>query len=176
MDSMSIAAAAILFAIGVVWYLRVWRQRNPAAGKRHAANALAGDPTPAEGLERMEQAISELVAELKTTAQRNIQELAGWTAQMNELVRAADERITALRALQQGDSHVVTKPAPDAEVENESPPLMAESSPITLAEAAHRLSAEITDEGEIAKRLGVSRGELRLLFALRQRKEAGAVS
>jgi len=169
MDATSIAAAVILFAMGTTWWW--YSRRKNLARANCAASAAAGAPAPLEGFERMEKAVSELIAELKTTAQRNINELAAWAARLQELVGAADQRISALRSLEGARPRPAAEPAPVEE--RESVAVLAESSPLALAEVANRLSKQVGDEAEIARKLGISRGEVRLLFALNQQRNAG---
>jgi hypothetical protein len=176
MDATGIAAAAALLAIGAVCF---WQTRHRSTAKVKCSPGVSPDMlNPSDGLERMEKAISELIAELKENAQRNIQELAGWAAQLNELIRAADQRVSLLRSLQQIEAPQADEPAAAAEPEmrvEQPSALLADSSPLALAEAARRLLEETDDESEIARRLGISRGEVRLLFAMRQ-KEVGSRS
>jgi hypothetical protein len=167
--TLTAAGASIVCALGAIW---CWRLRRKSAAMTQqnatAALAVASDPD----FDQLAEAVSQLVAEIQNAAQKNIDELSLRIERMAALIAKADEKINALSALQTGEAlSIDDQGGENKDTANEDS--WVESGPLTLSESARLLADETLDEVEIARRLGVSRGEVRLLLTLEHSKATG---
>ena len=168
MDQMTIVTGLVLLIVGAGWW---WQSRNKAARPQAVTGASEAE------VALLDKAVSELVVELKTISQESISEIATRTAQLQELIAVADARIARLEELHSQPLPVVEQVAtPVAQPQPEPEPVVAEAKPQTLSEKIRLLIAANSDEATIAKELGISRGEVRLLVALEQVNSAAAAS
>ena len=165
MDLTSIASAVILFTIGAGW---CWQAKRKSPALRPAPRpAAAPPPAPQPEFALLEQTVGQLISEMKQVSERNVEELTARVTELNKLIARADLRLAELRA----QENVTATMAVEQPARPESTTtIVAEASPLALNEAARRLLEKNCDETDMARELGISRGEVRLLVALQQQR------
>jgi hypothetical protein len=165
MDTSAIISLIVLFALAGVWQ---WQKKKRPLQKaqQEAGNAVSSQAE----LEALQQTVTGLIGELTSIAEANIADLSARSAELNALIADAENKLAVLKAKEQ-------------EMRTSMKSLLAEMSETGAANrngqsaivpaALAQLISHNADEVEIAKELGIGRGEARLLLAMQKKQLVG---